>query len=160
MGPPILDAAKIPVKSDAKGPVLLHELRIKNRAFQFTAVSMGNPHAVIYTDQLTDELVLEYGRLIEAHPLFPRKVNVEFVQVINDHEIRMRVFERGCGETAACGTGACASVVAGILNHKHGGVVTVHLVGGDLLVEWDGSPDHSVFMTGPAVEVFRGMVEL
>jgi diaminopimelate epimerase len=160
MGAPILDPAKIPVAVSGPGPVLMHELRIKNRVLKFTAVSMGNPHAVIFTDDLSDDLVLGHGRLIEPHPLFPRKVNVEFIQVLNEREIRMRVFERGCGETAACGTGACAAVVAGVLNRRHGNVVTVHLNGGDLLVEWDGNPAHPVFMNGPAVDVFRGIIEL
>ena len=125
-----------------------------------TAVSMGNPHAVIYVDELTDEMVLGYGKKLESHPFFPKRTNVEFVKVLSDKEISMRVFERGCGETMACGTGACASVVSGVINKKHGKSVTVRLPGGDLFIEWDGELSHPVYMTGPAKWVFEGNVEL
>jgi hypothetical protein len=96
---------------------------------------MGNPHAVIYADELTDELVLRSGAVIESHPLFPKRTNVEFVRILSESEIRMRVYERGCGETMACGTGACAGVVSGVLNKRHGNAVTVHLPGGDLRID-------------------------
>ena len=155
MGAPVLDADKIPTKK-AGGQVIMEPLPIENREFRITAVSMGNPHAVIYADQLTDDLVLGFGPKLESHPFFPKKANIEFIKILSDDEIEMRVYERGCGETMACGTGACAAVVAGILNKKHNKKVTVHLLGGDLLIEWDGNPDHSVFMTGPANVVFKG----
>ena len=155
MGAPVLDADKIPTKK-ADGQVIMEPIPVENREFRITAVSMGNPHAVIYADQLTDDLVLGFGPKLESHPFFPKKANIEFIKILSDDEIEMRVYERGCGETMACGTGACAAVVAGILNKKHSNKVTVHLLGGDLLIEWDGNPDHSVFMTGPANAVFKG----
>jgi diaminopimelate epimerase len=121
---------------------------------------MGNPHAVIYAEQLSDELTLDWGARIEAHPFFPRRVNVEFIRVNSPADISMRVYERGCGETQACGTGACAAVVAGVLAGRHNHRVVVHLPGGDLDIEWDGNPRHSVFKTGPARAVFTGEVDL
>ena len=157
MGAPILDAARIPT-AKAVGRVIMEPLTAGDRTFSITAVSMGNPHGVVYADELTDELVLHYGKLLESHPFFPKKANIEFIKVINNGEIQMRVYERGCGETMACGTGACAGVVAGVLNNKHGNRVVVHLLGGDLLVEWDGNPMHSVFMTGPAQWVYEGEI--
>ncbi len=159
MGTPVLEAEKIPT-TKSEGRVIMEPVAAEDREFSVTAISMGNPHAVIYADVLNDELVLGYGAHLESHPLFPNKVNVEFVKVVSDVEIEMRVFERGCGETMACGTGACAAVVAGILNKKHGNRVVVHLRGGDLTVEWDGDPDHSVFMTGSAAIVYNGTVEM
>ena len=152
MRPPILAGSKIPVARSDDKPFIMEP------TFSIIAVSMGNPHAVIFTDKLTDELVLTYGAKIEQHPFFPKKTNVEFVKIRSKTEIDMRVFERGCGETMACGTGACASVVAGILTEKLGPAVTVHLSGGDLLIEWDGNPANPVFMTGPALWVFEGSV--
>ena len=121
---------------------------------------MGNPHAVIYVDQITDDLVLNRGKQIETHPFFPKKTNVEFIKVLSDKEIQMRVWERGCGETQACGTGACASVVSGVINKLHGNKVTVHLLGGDLFIEWDGNLQSPVFMTGPAEVSFKGSADL
>lgn len=159
LGPPILNAPDIPVAQNG-GRVIDKALDIDGKTFAVTAVSMGNPHAVIYTDRLTDDLVSEVGRKMECHPFFPNHVNVEFVKVISDKTIEMRVFERGCGETMACGTGACAAVVAGILNNKHGNAVTVHLLGGDLFIEWDGHKDHPVFLTGPAEYVYKGEIDL
>ncbi len=159
MGRPILDAAKIPTTKPSRRAIM-ESIAVDDRTFAVTAVSMGNPHAVIYANELTDALVLGYGPKIERHPFFPNRTNVEFIRVLSDSEIQMRVWERGCGETAACGTGACASVVAGVLNRMHGHTVTVHLAGGDLLVEWDGDPEHPVFMTGPARWVFAGNVAL
>jgi diaminopimelate epimerase len=159
MGSPVLDAARIPTTQQG-GRVLMHPLEAGGRTFAVTAVSMGNPHAVVYADELSDELVLGIGPLLEKHPFFPRKVNVEFVTVLSPGEIRMRVFERGCGETMACGTGACAAAVAGVLNQRHGNHVTVHLRGGDLEVAWDGEPLHPVYMTGPAQVVFEGSVDV
>ncbi len=159
MGRPVLSAPQIPTMKIA-GTVIMEDLPVDDRLFKVTAVSMGNPHAVIYDDHLTDELVHAWGKKIEIHPFFPKKTNVEFVKVLSQNEIRMRVWERGCGETLACGTGACASVVAGIINKLHGNKVTVHLPGGDLFVEWNGKETSPVYMTGPAKIVFKGSVEI
>jgi diaminopimelate epimerase len=155
MGPPILDASRIPV-AKAAGEAIGERLVVGDREFIVTAVSMGNPHAVVYADELTDELVLDFGKKLESHPFFPKKANIEFVKVLSDREIRMRVYERGCGETMACGTGACASVVSGVLNRRHGTAVTAHLPGGDLFIEWDGGRQSPVYMTGPARWVYSG----
>ena len=159
MGAPILDADKIPTRQPS-GRVLLHELSLDRETVSLTAVSMGNPHAVLFTDDPTDNMVLRLGPSIERHAFFPRKTNVEFVKVLSKNEITMRVWERGCGETLACGTGACAAVVAGVLVGQTGGEVAVHLPGGDLHVTWDGGEESPVFLTGPAVESFRGSVDL
>lgn len=160
MGKPILNGPDIPVAVES-GKVLMRDLAINGKNFKINAISMGNPHAVIYVgDQITDEQVLGYGPIIEKHPFFPKKTNVEFIKVLSSNEIQMRVWERGCGETHACGTGACASVVSGIINKLHGNSVTVHLPGGDLLVEWGGVETDSVFMTGPARKVFEGIVDI
>jgi diaminopimelate epimerase len=159
MGCPRLDASQIPVTKES-GRVVSEPVTVDGRTFQVTAVSMGNPHAVIYADQLTDELVQVYGPRLEQHPFFPQHANVEFVKVLSEQAIQMRVYERGCGETAACGTGACAAVVAGVLNQKHGHAVMVRLPDGELSIEWDGALDHPVYMTGPARWVFAGAIEL
>jgi diaminopimelate epimerase len=160
MGKPFLNAPDIPVATGS-GKVLMKELNIDGKVFKISAVSMGNPHAVInFDDEITDEQVLGYGPLIETHPFFPKKTNVEFIKVLSSNEIQMRVWERGCGETQACGTGACASVVSGIVNELHGKSVTVHLPGGDLLIEWTGNETDPVFMTGPARKSFEGRVEI
>lgn len=155
MGAPILDAQKIPTSKDA-GRAIMEPIEIDRKVFHVTAVSMGNPHGVVYADELTDELVLHYGALLGKHSFFPEQANIEFITVLSDNEIAMRVYERGCGETLACGTGACAAVVSGIINKKHANAVTVHLLGGDLFIEWDGDPQHPVMMKGPAEVVFRG----
>jgi diaminopimelate epimerase len=115
---------------------------------------MGNPHCVTFVDTITDELVLGVGPQIERHPAFPRRVNAEFVQILSPQEMRMRVWERGSGETLACGTGACASLVAAVLNGLTERTVLCHLPGGDLTLEWAASND--VYLTGPATEVFSG----
>jgi diaminopimelate epimerase len=160
MGKPVLNAPEIPV-SQCDGRVLMKELNVEGKSFKINAISMGNPHAVIYVeDVITDELVLGYGPKIETHPFFPKRTNVEFIKVLSPHEIQMRVWERGCGETQACGTGACASVVSGIVNGLHGNAVAVHLPGGDLDISWNGNEDDSVFMTGPARVAFKGSVEI
>ena len=138
----------------------MHELTVEGKLFRITAVSMGNPHAVIYADDLTDDLVLGTGPAIEHHPFFPKRTNVEFVKVLSPSEIRMRVWERGCGETLACGTGACAAAVSGIINRLNGSAVTVHLSGGDLFVDWGGAPADPVFLTGPAAVTFQGSIEI
>jgi diaminopimelate epimerase len=159
MGRPVLSAPLVPTMK-VSGKVVMEDLLVDRMRFKVTAVSMGNPHAVIFDEHLTDELVHIWGKKMETLPFFPKKTNVEFVSVISPAEIRMRVWERGCGETLACGTGACASVVAGIVNNLLAHRVTVHLPGGDLLVEWDGGEDGPVYLTGPGKEVFRGSVAL
>jgi diaminopimelate epimerase len=157
MGKPVLSAPRIPT-GKVSGTVVNENLSVDGRLFRITALSMGNPHAVIFEDEPTDELVLLWGRKIETHPFFPKKTNVEFVKIISKKEINMRVWERGCGETMACGTGACASVVAGIINRLCAHRVTVHLPGGDLFVEWDGKETSPVYLTGPARVTFSGIV--
>lgn len=152
MSKPILEPAKIPFKGDKN---LNFEIAACGRIFTINAVSMGNPHCVIFTDGKEDLLSMAktYGPAIEKHELFPEKTNVEFIKVISKNEINLRVFERGCGITLACGTGACASVVAGILNNLTEHKVKVNLLGGSLIIEWQGSEDdleHDVYMTGPA----------
>jgi diaminopimelate epimerase len=153
MGEPILEAEKIPtlLKGD---PPKEAELLIEGEAFAFTCVSMGNPHAVAFVPEITDRLVHQIGPIIEKHEAFPRRVNVEFVKVNSRTDADMRVWERGSGETLACGTGACAVAVAGILTDRFDRKVTIHLVGGDLEIEW--AADNHVYKTGPAVEVFSG----
>lgn len=154
MGPPILDVDRVPTR--LPGPqAIAKELIVDGRAFEVTSVSMGNPHCVIFVPEATDELVLGVGPKIEHHPLFPARVNVEFVQVISPTEMIQRTWERGSGETLACGTGASAVCVAGVLTGQGGRRVTIHLRGGDLELEWNET-DGCVYMTGPATEVFRG----
>jgi diaminopimelate epimerase len=158
MSSPILDAPRIPT-AQASGQVIMHDLQVNGNTFKITAVSMGNPHAVIYTQDLSDDLIHTWGSKIESHPFFPKKINVEFIRIVSGNEIQMRVWERGCGETQACGTGACASVVSGIVNKLHDNKVTVHLLGGDLFIEWDGSLESPVYMTGPAEVSFKGSID-
>lgn len=153
MGPPILKSSEIPTTLPGDPPVRA-KLEVAGREFEVTCASMGNPHCVLFVDELTDELVLGIGPQIETHPAFPRKVNVEFIRVLSRTEFEMRVWERGSGETWACGTGACAVAVAGILNGLFDRRVTGHLRGGDLTLEWPEGGN--VLMTGPAVEVFSG----
>jgi diaminopimelate epimerase len=160
MGPPRFAPDDIPVIPANLSDVdfVMREAAVLGRTFFLTAVSMGNPHAVVYADELDDELVHSHGPAIQNLSYFPKGVNVEFVKVLSPSEIRMRVFERGCGETHACGTGACAAVAAGVVTEKHGPDVTVHLLGGDLQVSWDGYFEHPVYMTGPARTVFSGQI--
>ncbi len=132
-------------------------LKVNNQEFVATAVSMGNPHCIIFVDEVDKTRVSTWGPLLEVHEMFPARTNVEFVQVINNEEIIMLVWERGTGLTLACGTGACASLVASVLNNKTGRKATVHLPGGDLLIEWSELNNH-VYMTGPALEIFTGTV--
>lgn len=152
MSKPILEPAKIPFRGEKNLNV---DLTIEDKSFKLNAVSMGNPHCIIFVDDNSDllELAKTYGPKIENHPLFPEKTNVEFIKIISRNEMDLRVFERGCGITLACGTGACASVVAGILNNLTENEVRVNLLGGSLTIEWQGSQDDldcNVFMTGPA----------
>jgi len=153
MGIPVLVSEDIPTKLPGDPPVLT-PLPIGSRTLQVTCVSMGNPHCVTFVDELTDEWVLKIGPLVEVDANFPRRVNAEFVQVISPDEVRMRVWERGSGETLACGTGASAVCVAGVLTGKTSRKILAHLPGGDLELEW--ADDDHVYMTGPAVEVFSG----
>jgi diaminopimelate epimerase len=154
MGEPILEAAKIPTKL-VGNPVVNVPLTVAGRTFQVTCVSMGNPHCVIFVEQATDELVLGYGPKIEHAPEFPARVNVEFVEVLSPHEVRQRTWERGSGETLACGTGASAVCVAGVLAKRTERRIVNHLLGGDLELLWNETDNH-VYKTGPAVEVFQG----
>jgi len=153
---PVLEAEHIPVKLN--GLVINREFTVDNVKFKITCVNMGNPHCVIFVDDLKNFPVRTYGPLIEKHPLFPARINVEFVKVVNEGSINVRVWERGAGETLACGSGACAAVVAGVLNRKTERNVKVRLVGGKLNVKWD--KDDYVYMTGPAVEVYQGYINL
>lgn len=154
MGEPILDAVQIPTTL-AGSPVKDVPLTVADRTLAVTCVSMGNPHCVTFVDKATDELVLGIGPQIEHDPHFPNRVNAEFVEVINPRELRQRTWERGSGETLACGTGAAAVCVAGVLTGRSEREVTIHLRGGDLQLHWDESDNH-VYKTGPAVEVFSG----
>lgn len=157
MGKPILDGPSIPV--NIEGKIRGYPLSITDRDFAITCVSMGNPHAVIFLEDIMSFPVDKYGPLIENHTLFPKRINVEFVRVVNKQEIYVRVWERGAGETLACGTGACASAVAAHLNGLVERNVTIHLKGGDLHTNWSEEDNH-VYMTGPAVEVFTGESEV
>ena len=153
MGKPILESARIPTLLPGDPPLNVN-LDVDGKVISVTCVSMGNPHCVTFVDELTDDWVLRIGPQIERHPAFPRRVNAEFIQVISPTEFKMRVWERGSGETMACGTGACAAAVAGALTGRTERNVTAHLRGGDLKLDWSESGD--VFMTGPATEVFSG----
>jgi diaminopimelate epimerase len=154
MGEPILSPQDIPVNL-SMDPVVNYDAKFPSGTYPITCVSMGNPHAVIFTGGI-DQLPLSViGPEIETDPLFPLKTNVEFVEVVSPDHVRMRVWERGTGETMACGTGACAVLVAGVLNGLLERKATVSLPGGDLQIEWNAA-DNRVYMTGPAVNVFEG----
>jgi len=162
MGQPVFDHKQIPTAL-AGTPPLLEKLTLRKRAQSLlvSSISMGNPHCVIFTDQfetddsqITDQLVHQLGPIIEKHPAFPNRVNVEFVHELSRTELQMRVWERGSGETQACGSGACAAVVIASLLERTGRVVDVHLPGGTLHIEWAEAGD--VYLTGPAEEVFHG----
>jgi diaminopimelate epimerase len=140
-------------------PIVNHSLRVKNRVFKVTFVSMGNPHAVIVSKNIASIPLNTFGPLIENHRIFPYRTNVEFIQIKNRKNIKMRVWERGAGETMACGTGASAVTVASVLLGKTDRKVNVHLKGGKLLTEWSKKDNH-VYMTGPAVSVFEGIIDI
>ncbi|MCX4327793.1 MAG: diaminopimelate epimerase [Lachnospiraceae bacterium] len=160
MGAPVLKPEEIPVVADKEMDTFINQPAcIGGREYNITCVSMGNPHAVVFVEDTKNFDIHKYGPLFEASPLFPDSVNTEFVQVISRGEINMRVWERGSGETLACGTGTCASVVACVLNGKTDEEVTVHLLGGDLFIKYDRKKG-TVFMTGPAVTVFDGEIEI
>jgi diaminopimelate epimerase len=154
MGEPILQAERIPTTLPGDPP-LGAPLEVAGQAVSVTCVSMGNPHCITFVDEITNAHVLGLGPKIEQHPAFPRRVNAEFVRVNLPDDVTMRVWERGSGETLACGTGACAVAVAGHLTGRTQRRITAHLPGGDLQLEWSEADNH-VYMTGPAVEVFSG----
>ncbi len=155
MGEPILDATKIPT-TFGQSPVVNQKLEAGGREFDVTCVSMGNPHCVIFVDKADDDLVLKIGPQIEKAAQFPARVNVEFIEIISPTEVRQRTWERGSGETLACGTGASAVCVAGVLTGKLERKILNHLLGGDLELHWNEADNH-VYMTGPAEEVFQGV---
>lgn len=160
MGAPILEGAKIPTKFDGK-TVISQKLTIEEKDYAVTCVSMGNPHCIVYTKE--DVRALDLPRIgpdFENHPMFPDRINTEFIRVVSETELDMRVWERGSGETLACGTGACAAVVASVLNGycKRGSDVKVNLLGGTLFINW--SENGEVYMTGPAETVCTGNIDL
>ncbi len=154
MGVPVFEPEKIPVVAEGKSVVDM-PVTVDGRKYRITAVSMGNPHAVIFVEDIKNFPIEKIGPLFERHEMFPERVNTEFVKVLDRENISMRVWERGSGETWACGTGACASAVASVINGYTDGKVTVHMLGGNLHIRYDGEGGQ-VHMTGPAVEVFRG----
>ena len=159
MGEPVLKPAEVPTTlGDGDAPVVSLPLELADgQTLSVTAVSMGNPHAVTFVNDVKNYPLEAVGPQVESHPAFPRRINTEFIQVLSDREIVFRVWERGAGETLACGTGACAAVVACVLNGQTGRRVLVHLPGGDLDIEWSEADNH-VYMTGPAAEVFDGEI--
>jgi diaminopimelate epimerase len=162
MGPPILAPAKIPARLGdpaGAGPLLDVPLRVDDEALRISSLSMGNPHCVLYVPSVDAVPVATLGPRIERHDAFPNRVNVEFVEVVSRHHVRQRTWERGTGETLACGSGACATAVASILRGVADSPLRVELRGGDLEIAWAGGAT-SVFMTGPAATVFTGTVEL
>lgn len=154
MGEPILEPAKIPVSIN-KEIALNHPLRVNGTIWNISCVSMGNPHAVVFIDAVKDFPVSVLGPQFETHLIFPHKINTEFVEIVDRKTINMRVWERGAGETLACGTGACAATVAAVLNGYCERNVTINLLGGKLDIEWNEANNH-VYMTGDAVTVFEG----
>ena len=157
MGMPKLEPVEIPFQAEQKA--ITYDLDVQGRHLEISVVSMGNPHAVLQVENVRTAPVNELGTLIEAHPRFPNRVNVGFMEIVDAGTVRLRVFERGAGETMACGTGACAAVVAGRLQGQLDETVRVELPGGQLVISWAG-PGHSVMMTGPATHVFKGEIEL
>ncbi|MGZ0050282.1 diaminopimelate epimerase [Brevibacillus gelatini] len=155
MGEPRFERAAIPMAGIPEEQAREEVLEVDGAVFTMTAVSMGNPHAIIFVEEVRDEDVRKYGPQIEFHEWFPERTNVEFIQILNREEILFRVWERGSGVTLACGTGACAAAVAAALAGKVDRKVTVHLAGGDLFIDWR-EEDNRVYMTGPATEVFTG----
>lgn len=158
MGSPILEPEKIPVLAEGE-TVINQPIYVEDEEYRMTCVSMGNPHAVIFTEGVADMKLEKVGPLFENHVRFPERVNTEFVEVIDRQNVFMRVWERGTGETLACGTGCCATAVACVLNGLTDSKVTVKLLGGELLIEWDRE-ENVIYMTGPATTVFEGEVPL
>ncbi|SFK69167.1 diaminopimelate epimerase [Nitrosomonas aestuarii] len=157
MGIPKFEPAEIPFVADHRA--LTYSLEVQGKTVQISALSMGNPHAVRIVGDIDKAPVGSEGALIETHPRFPKRVNVGYMQIIDRHNIQLRVFERGAGETLACGTGACAAVVAGVQQNLLDTPVSVNTRGGKLTISWDGE-NQSVWMTGPAVTVFEGEINL
>ncbi|RKP55367.1 diaminopimelate epimerase [Cohnella endophytica] len=157
MGQPILNGLDVPTTIDAN-PVLGHSVVVDGREFKFTAVSMGNPHCVIYVDDAANFDLAAWGPKLEKHPLFPRKINVEFATVNSREQVDMRVWERGAGPTLACGTGACATLVSSVLNGLTDRKATISLAGGDLSIDWN-EDNNRIYMTGPAAAVYTGSVD-
>lgn len=158
MGAPELIAKKVPVKSD-KEKVIDEPILVDGKEYKMTCISMGNPHCIVFVDDTKNFPLEEVGPLFESHEVFPNRVNAEFVQILDRKTVNMRVWERGSGETLACGTGTCATVVASCLNGHTEDEVTVHLLGGDLHIKWNRE-ENLVYMTGPAKVVFDGEIEL
>lgn len=154
MGEPRLKRGEIPMAGNANEQIINEVLLVDGVEYRITCVSMGNPHCILFVDDITSIDLCSLGPKIETHAVFPKKTNVEFVQVLSKQSLRMRVWERGAGITMACGTGTCATLVAAVLNGKTDRQATVELDGGELLVEW--GLDNHIYMSGPAVEVFRG----
>lgn len=161
MGEPHLAPEEIPIAMNEKdvNQVIDEEINVDGTVYRMTGVSMGNPHTVVYMDDLKGLEIEKIGPKFESHPRFPQRINTEFAHVLDEHTVEMRVWERGSGETLACGTGACAVAVASILNGLTKRSVTVKLLGGDLMIEWNEENGH-VFMTGPAEVVFDGEIDL
>ena len=158
MGSPILIAKDIPVISENE-KVIAEDIEVNGKTYSMTCVSMGNPHAIVYVDSTDDLKIQEIGPYFEMNERFPEQVNTEFIQVIDRQNLKMRVWERGSGETLACGTGACASLVATVLNGLCDDTAMLHLLGGDLKITWDRSAD-IVYMEGPATTVFTGDIDI
>ena len=156
MGAPILEPKEIPVAVE-ESPVVNVPVEVKGKIYHMTCVSMGNPHAIIFMNNVKDLDIAAIGPYFENHTVFPKRTNTEFVEVLDRNTVNMRVWERGSDETLACGTGACATTVACILNDKTENEVTVHLLGGDLKIRWDREANQ-VYMTGPATVVFDGEI--
>lgn len=154
MGKPILTSAEIPTLLPGDPPVNA-ALNLGEKTIEVTCVSMGNPHCITFVEEINDHWVHVIGPQVESHEMFPNRVNAEFIEVVSPTELKMRVWERGSGETQACGTGACASAVAGVLTGRTERNVLIHLPGGDLRLEWTAAGE--VLMTGPAVEVYQGV---
>jgi diaminopimelate epimerase len=161
MGEPVLAPAQIPTEMRCGGNddmVVSCPLETAVGTFDVTPVSMGNPHCVLWVDDVDDIDVETVGSAIETHPMFPAKTNVEFAQLVSGDLIKLRVWERGCGETLACGTGACATLVVASLTCRVGREATIELPGGELAIRW--AEDNHVYMTGPAIEVFAGSIDI
>ena len=157
MGVPQLDPAQIPFT--ANQPAVLYDIDLNDQTHQIAAISMGNPHAVLQVEDISEAPVASLGPTLESHPSFPNQVNAGFMQIVDRNNIKLRVFERGVGETQACGSGACAAAVAAIRQQLVDSPVTVQLTGGDLSIQWQGD-NEPLFMTGPAVSVFHGRVRI
>ena len=158
MGSPILEPTLIPVQAEGER-VIDAPITVEGTCYHMTCVSMGNPHAVIFTDGVKELNLEQLGPKFENHSCFPNRTNTEFVEILDRNTVFMRVWERGTGETLACGTGCCATAVAAVLNGLTEETVTVKLLGGELLIEWDRK-QNTVFMTGPAVTVFEGEIDI